>query len=274
MKGVYAFHGCDSKCGVTMVAQSVAEQLADKNPGKSVLFAVLCAGKNAQFAAEGTASIDCFKERIVSSVAVRREELEDLKISDNLYYLGGIDCEDEAGIYFPDMAMSFLRHMSAEFDYVVVDTGSNLDNGLAVGALLGSDMNFMVLSQNDACLERYRKMRKLYDSLNFSFDAFVLNKFRVRDVYGVDEVKRYIISAYKDIFTVCDTGLSREAESEKKTFTELKEKRYMGCIAGIVEEIEAKAESRFERKIIEARSFGIRKRLGIGEKNGKERISS
>ncbi len=274
MKGVYAFHSCDAKSGVTMVAQSVAQQLAEKNPGKDVLFTVLCARKNSQYVSDGAVSIDRFKERIVSSVGIKKEELEGLKIAENLYYIGGIECEDEAGAYFPDMAMSFLRHMQAAFDYVVVDTGSDLNNGLAVGALLGADMNFMVLSQNDACLERYRKLRKLYDSLRFSFDAFVLNKFRPGDIYGVDYIKRYVISAYKDIFTVPDTGLSREAESEKKTFTELKEKRYMGCIAAIATEIEAKAESRFERKTIETKGFSLRKRLKIGEKDDKERISS
>lgn len=274
MRGVYAFHSCDAKSGVTMVSQSVAELLAERNPEKNVLFVVLCARKNGQFIGDGAASIDIFKERIVSSVGIKREELEGLKVGENLYYLGGIECEEEAGIYFPDMARSFLRHMSSGFDYVVVDTGSDLNNGLAVGALLSADMNFMVLSQNDACLERYRKMRKLYDSLKFSFDAFVLNKFRLGDIYDVSYVKRYVISAYKDIFTVCDTELSREAESEKKTFTELRDKRFTGCIACLAQEIEAKAESRFERKTVEVKGFGLRKRLGIGERNDKERISS
>ncbi len=238
MKGVYAFHGCDSKCGVTMVAQSAAQQLAAAHRDKNVLFISLCGRRNNQYVRKSTASIDEFKERIGASIGLNRYELESSKIEDNLYCIGGVEREEEGRLYFPDMTKHFLKKMSEQFNYVVIDTGSEMDNGLTVGSLMGAELNFMVLAQNDACLERYRKLRKLYDALSFSFDAFIINKFRDADAYKLSYIKRHIISSYKDIYTVCDTGMAFEAEFEKKTFTEMKVKKYSDCIGKVVERIE------------------------------------
>ncbi len=238
MKGVYAFHGCDSKCGVTMVAQSAAQQLAAANRDKNVLFMSLCGRRNNQYVRGNTISIDAFRDRISSSIGLKRCELEGSKLADNLYCIGGIDREDEGRLYFPEMTKDFLRNMSDQFDYIVIDTGNEMDNGLTVGSLMGAELNFMVLAQNDACLDRYRKLRKLYDALSFSFDAFIINKFRAEDAYKLDFIKKHIINSYKEVFTVCDTGMAFKAELERRTFTEMKVKKYSDCIGKVVARIE------------------------------------
>ncbi len=238
MRGVYAFHGCDSKCGVTMVAQSAAQQLAAANRDKSVLLISLCGRRNSQYVRKEAASIDEYRDRIGAEVDLKRCELENRKIAENLYYIDGIEKEEEGRFYFPEMTIAFLKKMKEQFDYIIVDTGSEMDNGLTVGGLMGAELNFMVLAQNDACLERYRKLRKLYDALSFSFDAYVINKFRDRDVYSLSYIKKHIINSYKEVFTICDTGRAREAEFERRTFTEMKDRRFSDGIGRLVARIE------------------------------------
>ena len=49
MENIVAFHGADHKAGVTMVAQSVAQIIAESNPDIRVLFAALNGRKSCEF---------------------------------------------------------------------------------------------------------------------------------------------------------------------------------------------------------------------------------
>jgi len=239
MKKIYAFHGCDSKSGVTMLAQSCAQSIAQKLPDKNILLISLCGRRNNQFVKEDVESIDYFRNKIESGIVVSKNDIRESRIAENLFLLDGLEKESESRFYFPEAVKELLEGLQKEFDIIVADTGSTIDNGLAVGGLCNAERKYLVFSQNEAALSRYLRLCTLYDSLNLSFDGYVLNKFLEKDFLSVDYVRKRVGISKDNIFKVGDAGslCSRRAELEKKTIFEMKNSEYINDIEKITFDI-------------------------------------
>lgn len=237
MKNIYAFHGCDSKSGVTMLAQSAARRIAEMAPGADVLVLSLCDRQNAQFVRENISDIDYYKDKIKSGVFINKESLRDNRIGENLYLVSGLTAESEKRLYFPEEALQFAEDMSTQFEIVILDTGSELDSGLAIGGLLAAEKRYMVIPQNEAALARYCKTKLLYERINFGFDCYVINRFREKDVLSLDYIKKRCDFGDKKVYVVHDAGDGRRAEYERKTFVELRNGVFEKDINAIAEDI-------------------------------------
>lgn len=230
MKKVYALHGGDSKAGVTMIAHSMAQSLAADYQGKDILLISLSPSQSNQYFREEINTIDYYKNKIDSGLIVEKEVLRHSRLEDNLYVIDGLKEELQQRLYFPGNVKSFVDNQREQFDLILIDTGSQVDNGLAVGGLLASDMRFLVLPQSEVALERYVKRKEIYDRGEIEFDYCIINRYDEKDVLGLEYIKRRLKLKEPEILVLKEVKDSRRAEYEHKTFYDLKENVFMADI--------------------------------------------
>ena len=159
MKNVIGFFGGDSQVGTTMIAQSFAELLADQ--GLKVLL-VSASGKYGDtFIKMGaTHSIDDLKASIRSGKVDREELLQSLEKKKNLWILPGVR-NPLLAKYFPENTIQVLLDAVREdFEYMIVDGGSDYHLGMTISALNDSDMRFFITTQQAKSLYRHALYQK------------------------------------------------------------------------------------------------------------------
>lgn len=222
MNNVFAFHGIDHKVGVTMIAQSVAELIAANDKKREVMLISLSGRQNCEYIREEVKSIDDFKLQLDSRMIVSKDLRRDCRYKENMYILSGISNEQEERYYFPDKAKYLLEIISEEFDIVVVDTGSDLDNGLAFGGLEAADSNYLVLTQMESNLKRMEKAKKLFEQTGVEFKALIINKFYENDPHTLSFISERLGVDKECLIKVEGAGYDRQAEMERKTLMEFK----------------------------------------------------
>ena len=95
MDKLYAFHGADRKSGVTMIAQSIAEYIAEAAPASRILLLILNGRQNVQYLREDTAPIDNYKSRLESGVGISVSDIDKAEGFDNLFVISGVKKEEE-----------------------------------------------------------------------------------------------------------------------------------------------------------------------------------
>jgi hypothetical protein len=200
-----------------MVALSAAESVAERLPEKKVLFLALNGRESTEYVREGAESVDALKSRIESRLLGEEELIAHCLRLRNLFVLGGIANEEEERYYMPE-ATAFLMDVAGRvFDFVVVDGGNRLDNGLAFGALLYDANRFLVLTQQETALARWEKRRVLYERLGVMPKAYILNNYIEKDIYPVDYVARRLAEEEGRFYCVRFVRGGRQAEIERKT---------------------------------------------------------
>lgn len=237
MNNLYVFHGADRKTGVTMISQSVSECLANMLLSEDILYITLNGRSNSQFIKGQIKTVDDYKSKVQSGIHVSKNEISRLGNMNNLYVISGIREETEERLYMPGFARSLLKDVEPEFGIIIADCGSEIDNGLAIGAFAETENTFMVLSQNEATLRRYEKTRKLYNELKINFDSVIVNKFSEKDPYTRSYIKKRLEINEGDFFTVGMTTLGRQAEMEYRTFADLRDSMFVRDIEQIVDKI-------------------------------------
>ncbi|MFV0516291.1 MAG: hypothetical protein ACK5MV_02735 [Aminipila sp.] len=237
MANIFSFHGTDSKVGVTMISQSVAEIIAILNPDINVLFAIMNGKTNDQYMTGNNVNIDEYKLQMDSRIIISKDFKRDCKYKDNLYILGGAVNEQDERYYYPESAKYLLESVQSDFNVIITDTGNYLDNGLALGALTNSIKKYLVLTQYESSIERFEHMKKWYEKSSLEFDKYVLNRFREDDQYTIRYLSERLSIPYDDFFKINETIGERQAESLKKTFVELNNGLYSDQILDIANDI-------------------------------------
>ena len=221
MNQLYTFHGINDKVGTTMIAQSVAETIAELFSDLKVLFVAMNGRPSLDFYNGAACYIDALKSRLEGGILSPAEVESFCSSSRNLYLLGGIDNEDDERYYHPKLAKSFLETAQQAFDITLVDCGNRLDNGLAFGALSLQSERFLILRQTESSLARWEKRRSVYEKLNIRPRAFIVNMYLDRDIYPLDYVANRLNLDMGVFNKVCSSIEGRRAEVEKKTLKTL-----------------------------------------------------
>ncbi|MBQ2747699.1 MAG: hypothetical protein IJF28_04430 [Firmicutes bacterium] len=251
IKNLIAFHGADRKVGVTMIAQSVAECIANYLKTEDVLLVTLNGRQNAQYLREEASPIDNYRAKLESGIMVSKSEIDRVKNMNNLYVISGVKKETEERLYHPETAKKLLLDASSQFSIIIADCGSELDNGLAIGGLMSAEKKFMVLSQNEATLRRYENMKKYYEGLTLDFDSLIINKYSERDPYSLGYLRKRLSCEPEKLYPVALASLGRQAEMEYRTIMNLNEEVFV--------------------KDIEKLSFSIIDFAGLGHKKDKRK---
>lgn len=237
MNNLFAFHGIDHKAGVTMTAQSVAELIASQNPNVSVLFISLNGRKNSEYVKEEVKTIDEFKLQLDSKMLISKDFLRDCRHNKNFYFLAGLSNEQDERYYFPDSAKYLLESISNSFELIIADTGSELDNGLALGGMTIAARKYLVLSQLESNLSRYEKMAPWFERAQVKFDGFIINKFCEEDAYSLKYIIERLYFNKEETFKIHTVSYERQAEIEHKTLMKFKTDNYIEDVTAIANNI-------------------------------------
>ncbi|MBF0980174.1 MAG: hypothetical protein HXK71_02450 [Clostridiales bacterium] len=237
MSNFYVFHGIDHKVGVTMVAQSIAEIIASYKKGMNVLFLALNGRLNAEYVKEEVHSIDDFKVELDSKIFTVTDFMRKCRQKDNFYMMAGVANEEEERLYFPSVVEYLLGELKDKFDVIIADTGSTLDNGLALGALLMADCNYLITTQQESALTRLEKQRDIFDKSDISFDAVVVNKFYEKDPHSLGYIRSRMGLDKERISKISMADYERQAEMNHCTLMEFNNSDYEKDILNVANEI-------------------------------------
>lgn len=237
MSRFYVFHGIDHKVGVTMVAQSVAELIAECEKDMKVLFLALNGRLNAEYVREDVRSIDDFKMELDSKIFTVTEFMRKCRQKDNFYMLAGVANEAEERMYFPATVEYLLSELKGKFDVIISDTGSTIDNGLALGALIEADCNYLITTQNESSIARLEKQREIFDRSEISFDNVIVNKFYEKDPYSLAYIRTRLSLDKERVLKIAMADYERQAEMNHCTLMQFNDSDYERDIVNLANEI-------------------------------------
>lgn len=239
MSKLFVLHGADRKTGVSMLAQSAAELTAAEKPRLKILLVNLQGRYGAAYTGYVGENVEGLRHYLDNRILNRRELLEGCRCTENLYVIGGVSTIGEERYYQPEMSSYLLSELRGEFDLIFVDSGSDVDNGLALGALVMADELCLVLTQQESVLQRFEKLKPLYGQLHLSASMILCNRFEEDDPYTRDYLSKRL-GPGPPIFTIAETQGGRRAETEAKTLLAYKNGRYEADILTVVNEILAR----------------------------------
>ena len=234
---VFAFHGAERKVGVTMIAQSIAEKIANDCEQFQVLLLVLNGRANEQYFDKEVKSIDEYKLQLESKLLNEKDFARDCRYKGNLHVLVGPRDEFEYRYYFPEEVTYLIECVKSEFDVIIVDTGDSIDCGLAVGGLTYSEHRYMVASQDETSLVRYENLHRLYEQMGYDFDYIVINKYLSQDVYSKNYIGERIGYNKEQLLILENSNKGKQAERGKKSLYELHDEVWCKGLEPIVQEV-------------------------------------
>ena len=233
MSNVFVIHGVDHKVGTTMITQSIAEIISRALPDKKVLLLFLNGRRSTEFIGEKTGSMENLKLRIDNMMIDGSEINSFCLIKGNLFILAGISKMEEERLYFPENAIYLLKEISKQFDLIIVDSGNDLDNGLAIGALKYTENRILILTQQETALRRYEELATTYVTLGFAFQRFIINKYYLDDPYDNKYIMSRIGVEKEAISFISQHNNYRQAEVSYKSLLEFKDENYSKDIINV-----------------------------------------
>jgi cellulose biosynthesis protein BcsQ len=237
MDKLFSFHGVDHKVGVTMIAQSVAELIANERKDLKILLITLNGRKNAGYVKENIETIDNYRMQIDSKIIVSKDFLGSTKRYENLHMLAGLIKESDERYYFPDSAAYLLEAVEDQFDIIISDTGSEIDNGLAVGGLLLSNSNYLILTQLESSLRRFEEQADRFLKIDISFEKHIINKFEEKDPYTLQYIEKRLNLDKSELLKVKNVDYGKQAEMEYRSLIEFRDDKYKFDIGIIANQI-------------------------------------
>lgn len=237
MSQIVVFHGTEHKAGCTMAAQSVAELIAKEKRDITVLLAALNGRRSAEYMNENVVSIDEFKIQLKSGIGIDQNALSANKKIDNLFVISGVSKDEEVRCFLPGMAEALIETLHNKFDVIIIDSGSDLDNGLAFGALKMNGIKYLIMEQAESSVKRYERMKDNYEKLSICFDKYVLSKYFEDDPLTVNYVSSRLGIDKSLFFTVAHSDKGRISEIEYRTLLEIGGEKYKNDILKIVNDI-------------------------------------
>lgn len=171
MENIILFYGCDTQVGTTMLALSAAELLAE-------------AGKSVVYISAGPLPGNPFLETEPAGAAVDlwgsdfgKEELRQLVAEHRgVDILQGVRSWMNNGSSMAGLLEEVCRMCSQLWDYVIVDGGSCGEVSMGREALSFSDRVFLVLTQQEKTMQRWRMRREWLESRLQGRACYLVNK--------------------------------------------------------------------------------------------------
>lgn len=242
MSKMYAFHGADGKTGTTMVTQSVAELIASNQKDIKILVVSLHGRPGTEYIDRVCESIEGIKLHLDNRLLDIRRLTEECRIGDNLYMLGGVESIEHVRGYHPHMAAYLLDSIESAFDLILVDTGNDIDNGLAVGALEYIKDNYCIITQQETILKRYERIKPVYEKLGIRFSTCIVNKYTHRDPYDLRYIGKRLCLKQENLMKVEASGYERQAESDHQTLLSYNNEQFSNDILLIANHILSRAQ--------------------------------
>ena len=220
-----------------MTAQSVAELIAKEKKELAVLFTALNGRASSEYMSAGAVKIDEFKIQLKSGIGIDKNTLNADRKIENLYIIAGVEREEETRYFVPDMAELLLQSLADKFDLIIIDSGSEIDNGLAFGALSMNSIKYLIMEQSESSVKRYEKMHELYERLNVDFDKYILSKYLEDDPLTVNYISSRLLINKSLFFSIGFDDKGRISEMEYRTLLDTGHDRYRADITAIANDV-------------------------------------
>ncbi|NLY70925.1 MAG: hypothetical protein GX076_04500 [Clostridiales bacterium] len=163
--------------------------------------------------------------------------METCKQTDNLYHIAGIESIGVSRFYHPETAKYFLDTVKDCFDIIIVDSGNELDDGLAIGALENIEERFCIITQQESVLKNYEKLKPIYSKLGFCFNGMIVNKHNSGNYYDLDYISKRLSICSDQILKVEMTDYYLQAEMDRCTLINYNDKNYINDIIELSNQI-------------------------------------
>lgn len=237
MSKLFVLHGADSKVGVSMVTQSLAEATATRLPDRKILMVNLQGRYGASYTDYVGESVEGLRHYLDNRILNKEDLLAGCRYRQNFYIIGGVSSIGDERCYQPDMSNYLLSELMEEFDLILADSGSELDNGLALGALVMADEIWMVLTQQESALSRYEKLKHLYYQLQLKFSRVLCNRFEPEEAHTEQYLAKRLELEPSILRTIRNSENGWRAEAEAKTLLAYRGRQYRADIDRLVGEI-------------------------------------
>ncbi len=234
---VISFHGCDHKCGVSMIAQSTAERLAAHFSEKQVLLIHTEQGIGSDYCHAVSETLENIRPYLAEKLIDFSEIISDCKYKNNLFILGGASKPGSMHLYHPDMAEYLIESVRKHFDYVICDTGSEIEHGMCLGALCSSDAIYQITSQSEIALKRFEWQQSLYSQLRLKIRKLIINKYSHKEVNTKEIIAGRLRFDNDDVICVKNSNYGVSAEDYGKSILFYKDRAFSKSIELIVSDI-------------------------------------
>ncbi|MEG0292270.1 MAG: hypothetical protein RR495_03800 [Anaerovoracaceae bacterium] len=236
MEKVITYFGADSSVGTTMIAQTTAVALSEIKKRVLLIFA----SSNPlmdyiEIKAYSDRSIDELRPSLRSGQLSKEEILNVCLNQKSLTILPPIKDMTLIRYYKENDLNKIIELVSDDFDYIIIDGGTNIQYPLGISALLCSDKRYIVITQQEKTINRYKLLAEtVLKPLNLSYNI-ILNKFDSNSIsYSYKNVQS--ITGKQNILQIqyCENGW--EAELNRETL--VKYPKYKDCIKDMVKDID------------------------------------
>lgn len=217
MNNIYAFHGADGKTGTTMITQSLAEHIAANCKNIKIMMVSMHGRPGTEYVDRVGESIEGIRLHLDNKLLNALKLAECCRKSDNFFMLGGVESVEKVRDYRPEMAVYLLEKLSSIFDLILVDSGNDIDNALAVGTLECTENRYCIITQQESILRRYEITEPIYRKLGIAFTSYIVNKHSDSDPYNLRYIEKRLNIAPEQLVKIGVSGYERQAELEKKT---------------------------------------------------------
>ncbi|MBO4862269.1 MAG: hypothetical protein J5535_05185 [Firmicutes bacterium] len=187
MKKIYTFHGECSGCGSAWLARRTAEMIAGKRRDLNVLL-VHASHSDSAHAGKSATSMERVRPYMAGRKPLPKGLAEKADCSGKLSVISGAGPSDSTGVFPPDQTESFLKRAAEYYDLIICDSGSELGQGLSLGALFASDRIYSVFSESEESFRRFEWLRPLYKKLGLKINGYVLDRFAQDGDYSENSV--------------------------------------------------------------------------------------
>lgn len=168
------FIGADNGVGTTMIAQAVAEVLSDND--NKVLFLSASGHSGTEYIGKESIGLDDIKNSLVNDI-LKLSDLRELITAEKVDFIKGTENPLYYRHYMPQHVKTITELLTDDYDYIIIDGGSDPQQGLHIGAITVSEDVYLVTTQHVKSLERYKhKEQDVYGEMHLS-PKIVLNKF-------------------------------------------------------------------------------------------------
>lgn len=264
---IVAVAGTYSQVGSTMVAQSLAEQLA-KDPNIKVLMVYLTGYyENSYLQVRELTEFGALKNKLANKLISVTEILEACtNLKDNLYVLGGIKNYLDRRYYTPEIIEYFLNIVSKEFEIVVVDVGWNIDLPSVIGALNCASTKILVTTQQQTVLDKFEVVNKPILKAKLKIEDFLLVVNKYIDNKNLKTYSKLADELGATFLTkIPPLEFALQCEVERRTLLSMEIKEYIDPIQMIVNIVCKRlripylaSKPKFTQRFKEA--FGLKKR--------------
>lgn len=181
-QNIAVFFGADSKVGTTMIAQMVAEMLARNTDLKVALLFLNDRPSTAFLKSKEDENIglDEIKIKLFNKILTSDELLSTCVRHKELFVLQGPRYVLDVRHYHPEHVENLIQLARKEFDVIIIDAGSDIRLGMAVGALRSTNIRYLVTTQQEEAKNTFELTEsQVLKALQMSSSDFLLvvNKY-------------------------------------------------------------------------------------------------